>query len=68
MIFPFGTRIVGVGCIVGEVKCRVLSDIIMPAPQPVVVGSLVRTPVVEFDEVIYGSDDLFPDTWYSYST
>ena len=66
--FPFGTRIVDVECRVGEVKSRGLSVVISPAPQPVVVGSQVKAPVVECDRVIYSSDGLFPDVWCSYST
>ena len=66
--FPFGTKIVDIECETGEVKSMVLSDKIVPAPKPVIRGMGKGVPDYEENELIYNSDSLLPDDWFSYHT
>ena len=64
--FPFGTKIVDIVCVTGEVKSMVLSDKIVPAPKLVIQGMGKGVPEYEMNEDIYNSDSIFPDNWFKY--
>ena len=66
--FPFGTKIVDIRCITGEVKSMILSDKIIPAPNLVIQGMGKDSPEYEINRVIYNSDSVFPDNWFKYYT
>jgi len=66
--YPFGTKIVDIGCETGEVKNMVLSDKILPAPNLIIRGVNKDIPNYEMNEVIYNSDSIFPDNWFKYYT
>ena len=68
MDFPFGTKIVDITYKTKEIKSKVLSDKIVPAPQPVLQGMDQQISEYETNEAIYNSDNLFPDSWFSYYT
>jgi hypothetical protein len=69
MCFPFATKIVDIECEIGEVKSMVLPNKVVPAPKPVVLKGVVKnTPEYEMDETIYGSEELFPESWFCYYT
>ncbi len=67
MSFPFGTKIVDITYETKETKSMVLSDKIIPAPQPVLQGMDTEISEHKINEAIYTSDSLFPDNWFSYS-
>jgi hypothetical protein len=68
LTLPFGTKIVNIECEAQDIETMVLSDKIVPAPQPVI--SNMEYTVAEYimDDAIYNSDDFYPDNWFSYST
>jgi len=68
LTLPFGTKIVNIECEAQDIETMVLSDKIVPAPQPVM--SNMEYTVAEYimDDAIYNSEDFYPDNWFSYST
>jgi hypothetical protein len=64
---PFGSAIQDVTCQVDEVKTIVLSKKITPAPYPWTADSLPEGTHVSLDEEIYGSEELYPAQWMTYS-
>jgi hypothetical protein len=67
LTLPFGTKIVNIECEAQDIETMVLSDKIVPAPQPVI--SNMEYTVAEYimDDAIYNSEDFYPDNWFSYS-
>lgn len=68
LTFPFGTKIVDIECETGNVRNIVLSNKIVPAPKRAILGMDKNVPEYEMDKTIYNSDELFPDSWFSYYT
>ena len=66
--FPFGTKIIDIECVTGDVNDMVLSDKIVPAPQRVIRGMGKNVPEYKMNEAIYHSDEVFPDGWFKYYT
>ena len=64
---PFGAKINDITCEIQEVNSMVLSEKIMPAPQPQIKSVTVSSAKTVMDEMVYNSDELFPDDWYSYN-
>jgi hypothetical protein len=64
---PFGTEILNIECIPGNIQTMTLSNKVIPAPNPVTPG-IETNPVVEYtmDENIYDSNELFPNDWFEY--
>jgi len=64
--FPFGTNIINVEFTPQEVKTIMLQHKILPAPQPIIPD--IQNSVTQYiiDQIIYNSDNLFPDNWVSY--
>ena len=66
---PFGTKILDVKyAIQGEVKTKKLNYEIMPAPVAISVPDLGGTVEYLEAEQVYVSGDLYPDSWFSYTT
>ncbi len=68
MTFPFGTDITQVDFQVNDIKTMAVSNKIVPAPQPQILGTDDNTIQYTMDDTIYRSTDLFPGTWVSYYT
>ena len=68
LFLPFGAKIIDVSCEIQEINSMVLSQKIMPAPQPQVKSVAVSSTNSEtvIDEMVYNSEELFPNDWYSY--
>jgi hypothetical protein len=67
LTLPFGTTVKNVVCLAWGVQTMVLSQKIMPAPQPVILGSEVaRSSEPQMNQEIYSSESLFPNDWVSY--
>ncbi|MCK4902572.1 MAG: hypothetical protein KAS76_04370, partial [Thermoplasmatales archaeon] len=80
-VFPRGTKITNVECIISDVSSEVISGKIQPSSKPLPKISLDTSSqnnnqenlienqvIVEEDESVYSSSELFPDKWYSYKT
>jgi hypothetical protein len=65
--FPFGTKITDVTCEITSVEHMKMTDKILPAPKPIVLGSSDKH-VYEMDTSIYASEEMFPSNWYTIST
>lgn len=66
---PFGSTVSDVVCVASRVQTKVLSQKIMPAPQPMPLSDEVTiTPSPEMNPAIYDSDALYPANWISYHT
>ncbi len=64
---PFGATIQNIVCVATGVESKVLSQKIMPAPQPMPLSSEVTfTTGPEMNPEIYNSEVLFPADWMSY--
>ncbi len=63
--FPLGTK-VKIECTPQHISTIKLEKKIQPAPQPVVMGGNEKE-IVEEDESIYGSNEAYPSTWYTYT-
>ncbi|DAC72808.1 MAG TPA: peptidase C25 [Thermoplasmata archaeon] len=64
---PFGATIQDVVCVASGVKSMVLSQKVMPAPQPMPLSSDVAlSSEPQMNPEIYGSENLFPSDWMSY--
>ena len=66
--FPFGTKIVDIGCETGNINDMILSNKIVPAPQRVIRSMGKNVPDYKMNEAIYNSDEIFPDGWFKYYT
>lgn len=80
-VFPRGTKITNVECIISDISSEVISGKIQPSPKPVPKISLDTLSqnnneeiiidnkvIIEEDESVYSSSELFPDKWYTYKT
>ena len=80
-VFPRGTKITNVECIISDVSSEVISGKIQPSSKPLPKISLDTSSqnnnqenlienqvIVEEDESVYSSSELFPDKWYFYKT
>ena len=65
--FLFGTKIIDVSCDVKSTQSFLLSQKLLPAPEPIVSGK-VTEPVFTMDKNLYQSDTFYPDDWYKIST
>jgi hypothetical protein len=64
---PFGATITNIECKPQNIQSMVLSKKIEPAPQPVVLSDKANIPSKPLmDDSIYGSNQLYPDNWFSY--
>jgi hypothetical protein len=64
---PFGTTITNIECNPQNIQSMVLSKKIEPAPQPVILSDKANIPIQPLmDESIYGSNQMYPDNWFSY--
>jgi len=64
---PFGATVTDIYCIATGVESKVLSQKIMPAPQPMPLSDEVTfTTAPEMNPEIYDSEVLFPADWMSY--
>ncbi|MFE3845959.1 C25 family cysteine peptidase [Thermoplasmatota archaeon] len=63
---PFGTKIIGIECKIGEIQSQVLNNKILPAPKKVVLGSDEVNPNYEMSEDIYFKNEFYPNNWFSY--
>jgi len=64
---PFGTKITNMDVSVHGIHTTTTTYTILPAPQPVIRNSGSEA-VYSMDEAIYEQNDLFPETWASYTT
>lgn len=80
-IFPCGTKIKNVECIISDVASEVISGKIQPSPKPLPKISIDLPSqnnaeqtivddklIAEEDEGVYSSSELYPDNWYTYKT
>ena len=73
-IYPRGTKIKNVECLISEIKSEVINGKIQPAQEPKpriyletnVNGEQDNNEIIE-DESVYSSSDLYPSKWYDYS-
>ena len=67
LTFPFGTDILSVKCQLGQISTMDLSNKVVPAPTHVHPG-IDDSNKVEYvmDEVIYNSDELYPNEWFDF--
>ena len=65
---PFGSTIRDVQFDCSEIKTMVLTKKIASAPYPIIGGSLSDPLQILMDENVYGSDNVYPSSWISYST
>lgn len=63
---PFGVEITNVESQIGEVQSMVLSNKIVPAPQPQLAGAVQTEAEYTEESTIYNSNELFPDNWFDY--
>jgi hypothetical protein len=69
MALPFGAIVENIVCVASGVQSKVLSQKIMPAPQPVPLSDEVALSTEpQMNPEIYGSNNLFPSDWVSYHT
>jgi hypothetical protein len=68
LTFPFATKIVDITCEPNVIKTEVLSDKILPAPQPMLQDGNYHEIEHIMNEEIYNSEDYFPETWFTYHT
>lgn len=66
--FSFGTKIISIKCGTSLVKNMVLSNKIIPAPQPVVQGTNKSSLDYKPDAAIYKDNSFYPSNWYNYYT
>jgi len=64
---PFGTKIADISCDVIGMRSFSLSQKILPAPEPVIIGVETK-PVFTMNKEIYDSDEFYPNDWYKIST
>ena len=64
---PFGTKITDISCDVNGMRSFSLSQKILPAPEPVIIGVETK-PVFAMNKEIYNSDEFYPSDWYKIST
>ena len=65
---PFGTSIKNVNCEISTIQQTMIDYPIIPAPQPVVLDGTEQQGRYEFDQTVYGSDELYPTSWFTYRT
>ncbi|MCK4902042.1 MAG: PKD domain-containing protein [Thermoplasmatales archaeon] len=68
LTLPFGIEVTDADCQVGDIQTETLSKKIVPAPTPVK-PTIHDDPEIDYimDSSIYGSSELFPDTWFNYN-
>jgi len=64
---PFGTKITDVSCEFNGMQSFLLSQKILPAPEPVIIGIETQT-VFTMNNEIYNSNEFYPNDWYKIST
>lgn len=65
---PFGTKINNIECETSEINSIILSSKIAPASKPVIMSEPNPVLNYELDEIIYNSDELYPEKWVRYYT
>jgi len=66
LTLPFGAKIKDVDCDVKNIQTMAVSRKVMPSPQPYIKSMVVNTDEPEMDTTIYESEEMFPETWFSY--
>ncbi len=67
--FPFGSKINSVDVSLSEIKECALSKKVQPAPEPIpLINEILEVKEPVKDENVYGSEELFPSSSYSYNT
>jgi len=64
---PFGTKITDISCDVKGMQSFSLSQKILPAPEPVIIG-MEAEPVFTMNKEIYQLDEFYPNDWCKIST
>ena len=64
--FPLGTKILDIECKPSSIKTIKLDYPILPAPQPVLLGTNANKAVYQKDNEVYSKDEYYPTNWYSY--
>ena len=64
---PLGTKIVDIECKPSSIRTVKVDYPILPAPQPVLLGTSINKPVYKEDKDVYSKDVYYPTSWYSYS-
>jgi len=66
LILPFGAKVNEVLCEVENVESRVLTCKVLPAPEPQIKSTIKISTEPQIDEIVYTSNEIFPNDWYSY--
>jgi len=67
--FPFGSKINSVDVSLSEIKECALSKKVQPAPEPIpLINEILEVKEPVKDENVYGSEELYPSSSYSYNT
>jgi len=61
---PFGSKIISYEHEISEIQNIALSKKISPAPKPVIIGQEKSDSDFNIDQIIYNSDELYPENWF----
>lgn len=66
--FSWNAKIKDVTCALSDVREMTINKKIIPAPAPILLTetAVVQDSTVKENSVVYGSDAIFPDAWYTY--
>ena len=66
--FPYNVKILSINCKISNVKQKILSKQIIPAPHPMPLIS-VKSSVKKIikNKAVYNSEKLYPDKWFDYT-